>query len=108
MGLPVKHDAAVAGGDTMMPIIRQMHDAEDDRERATILLQVPDIILIKYRSVFEASCSRARFDAGLAFIELRLTAVRAVRNEFGQLPDHLSFAGHKARFVQFAKGVSSP
>lgn len=72
--------------DTQLPIIRQMHDAEDDRARAGILLSVPDLLLAKFATVFDDACRRAAFDAGRDFIVVRLTAMRAVRDETGNLP----------------------
>lgn len=69
--------------DSMLPIIRQMHDADDDRARGRVLLAVSDQVLCKYRDVFEAACRRARFDAGLAFIDVRRAAWCAVRAQDG-------------------------
>jgi len=72
--------------DSMMPILREMHDAPDDRARADILLRVPDTILLKFSPVFEECCRKARFEAGTNFIVLRLVALRAVRDAGGNLP----------------------
>ena len=66
-----------------LPMIRQMHDAADDRGRALILLRVPDAVLAKYRPVFEDACRRAGFDLGLEFIEWRRAAWCAVRGDDG-------------------------
>lgn len=73
--------------DSMLPILRQMHDAETDQERARLLLQCPDAILLKYRSAFEAACLRARFDIGVEFIAWRCVTFHAVRLPDGNLPD---------------------
>lgn len=72
--------------DSMLPILRQMHDAETDQERARLLLQCPDAILLKYRDAFEAACQRARFDAGIVFIAWRRATWHAVRLPDGNLP----------------------
>ncbi|MBI1620137.1 hypothetical protein [Aquamicrobium zhengzhouense] len=69
---------------TLLPIIEQMYQAEDDRARARILLQCPDIILLKYRELFEAACRRAGFDLGLEFIELRRVGWHEVRGPDGR------------------------
>jgi len=72
--------------DTMMPVIRQMLDADGDAVRAGILLSVPDLILAKYAGEFDKACAKGRFDLGREFIVLRLDAMRAVRDEQGLLP----------------------
>lgn len=84
--------------DSMLPLLRQMHDAETDQERARLLLQCPDAILLKYRSAFEAACQRARFDAGVQFITWRYAAWHAVRLPDGNLPDQRA----RVAFATFA------
>ena len=89
--------------DTMLPIIRQMHDAADDRERALVLLSVSDAVLMKYRHVFEAACRRARFDAGVEFVAWRRAAWHAVRGADG-LHKRAEFEAVRAVFAAFAAG----
>ena len=72
--------------DSMLPILRQLLDADGDAVRAGVLLRLPDTILLKYRPAIEKACQRARFDAGLAFLDVRLAALRAVRGADGRLP----------------------
>lgn len=72
--------------DTMLPILRELIDADGDAARAGVLLSLPDTILLKYLPPIEAALKRARFDAGLAFIDVRLSALRAVRGADGRLP----------------------
>ena len=72
--------------DSMVPLLRQMLEADDDRARAGILLRVPDMVLAKYRGGFVAACAKARFDAGEAFIAARIAAMWAVRDGCGRLP----------------------
>lgn len=69
----------------MLPIIRQMHEAADDRARGAILLSVSDAVLMKYRPVFEDACRRARFDLGFEFINWRRASWSAVRGTDGRL-----------------------
>ncbi len=83
--------------DTMLPIIRQMLDAEDDAARARILLNVPDLVLAKYRETFEQACRRARFDAGEEYITVRLATLLAVRDDMGNLPRELALAAKSYR-----------
>jgi hypothetical protein len=89
-------------GDTMLPIIRQMHDAESDQERARILLAVPDAVLRRYREVFEAACLRAGFDLGVSFIEIRRAEWHAVRGPDGRHANPL-FADVRQAFAAFAE-----
>ena len=76
--------------DTMLPIIRQMHDAADDHARAAVLLCVPDSVLLKYRDVFEAACRRAGFNLGLSYIDVRRAAFCAVRGPDGLGAIHIT------------------
>lgn len=92
-------------GDTMLPIIRQMLEADDDQVRARILLRVPDAVLGKFRPVFEQACRRTSFDLGLAFIDIRRAEWNATRGPDGQLTNPL-FAEVRAAFAEFA-GVAS-
>lgn len=68
----------------LLPVIRQMHDADSDRDRARILLQAPDAVLMKYRTVFEDACRRVGFDVGVEYIAVRRAAFHAVRNPDGR------------------------
>ena len=78
--------------DNMLPIIRQMHDADGDAVRARLLLNVPDLILAKYRSVFCGACRRAQFDLGEAYVLLKVDAMQAVRDDLGNLPQDKALA----------------
>lgn len=98
---------------TLLPIIDQMQAAPDDRERARVLLSCPDLILAKYADVFEAACRRAGFEAGAMLVQLRVDALRAVRDEAGLLPariagplDELRTA--LARFAAGPERLASP
>lgn len=70
----------------MRPVIRQMHDASDDRGRAEILLSLPDAVLLKHVDVFAAACHRHGFSVGEDFVTLRHAAMHAVRDQAGLLP----------------------
>lgn len=88
--------------DSMLPIIRQMLDAESDRARAGVLLAVSDQVLMKYRDVFEATCRRAGFDLGVEFIAWRRAAWCAVRQQDGRLKPE--FEDVRVAFARFAAG----
>lgn len=87
--------------DTMLPILRQMHEASDDRERARLLQRCPDLILMKYREAFERACQRVRFDLGLEYISWRRAGWHAVRDENGDLP--AEHAQVRQAFAAFAR-----
>ncbi len=88
--------------DTMLPILRQLREARDDRAFAHLLLKMPDTILLKYQDVIVAMSRRRQFDAGVRFIEFRLTAMRAVRDGRGQLA-----AGLAAGLNQFQDAMAA-
>lgn len=90
--------------DSMLPILRQMHEADGDRERAKLLLACPDMVLIKYCEAFDKACARAQFHAGQDYILRRLTNMRAVRGPDGNLPRGLAqdFDELRTRFAAFA------
>lgn len=88
--------------DSMVPIIRQMHEAETDAVRARLLLNLPDGVLAKYAGVFASACRRARFDAGEEYVALRVAAFAAVRDDCGNLPRLLALSLRDARAAMIA------
>lgn len=66
--------------DTMLPILRTMHDAGTDAERAEILLTCPISIMLKYRQVLEASCERHGFIAGSEYLTCFYAAMHQTRH----------------------------
>lgn len=80
-----------------LPIIRQMHDAADDRARADILLRCPDAVLLKYYEVFCAACTRAKFQLGLDYLASRLGPLLAVRDAHGFLPSEMEATASAVR-----------
>lgn len=93
----------VRASDSMLPIIAQLDDAEDDRARARILLAVPDKVLEwpdTYRQI-EAVCRKAAFDLGLAFIACRRSSWSAVRGPDGQVA---AFEPVRIAFARYAAG----
>lgn len=93
--------------DNMIPIIRQMLNAASHRERARVLLQLPDSILLKYFEVFAKACVAASFEAGAEFIVLRQAACRATRDENGILPAKIyqALESERAAMIRFACGT---
>lgn len=77
-------------GKSRFPILQQILDAPDDQARARLLLSCPDSVLLTYAEAFYAVCAAARFAAGTALIEMRIDAMRAVRDEAGLLPDRVT------------------
>lgn len=88
----------------MLPIIRQMHDADGDRERAKILLACPDLILLKFAGVLDEACQRARFAQGSEYLLSRIATMRAVRGADGLLPADRAadFDAIREKFARFA------
>ena len=66
--------------DTMLPILRAMHDSGTDRGRAEVLLTCPIIIMIKYRHVLIDACERAGFAAGLDYLTCFDAAMHETRH----------------------------
>lgn len=95
--------------DSMIPIIRQLHDADGDQARARILLIMPDTILLKYAGTIGEACQRAGFDAGCEYVLRRVTLMRAVRGKDGLLPPPLAdeFSDFRQAFATFANGRAS-
>ncbi|QPC87399.1 hypothetical protein GA830_12100 [Mesorhizobium sp. NBSH29] len=92
--------------DTRLPIIRQMMDADSDRDRAQVLLQVPDAVLMKYRTVFEEACQRSGFAQGQFYIDIRRACWHAVRAPDGLLRDPM-FDQARSAFAAFAMGAGA-
>lgn len=88
---------------TLLPIIRQMHEAADDRARARVLLAASDLVLMRHREVFEQACARAQFDVGLHYIDVRRASWHAVRGNDGQHKNPL-FEDMRQAMADFASG----
>ena len=82
--------------DTMMPVIRQMLDADGDAVRAGILLSTPVAVLLRYREQFERACRLGRFDEGGEYLALLRIAQDSVRHD-GLLPAPLAAEMERAR-----------
>ncbi len=92
----------------MLPIIRQLHDADGDAARARVLLAMPDVLILKYARTLAEACEKSRFHGGAEFVLRRVTAMRATRTAEGLLPAHLAddFEQFRAAFAAFARGES--
>lgn len=73
--------------DSVLHILEQLQDAAGNRERARILLRVPDAIMIAYGGHFGEECRRRTFEAGWEFCTIRWALMSAVRDEHGLLPE---------------------
>lgn len=91
--------------DTMLPMLRQMLDADGDGERATILLSAPTRILLRWRVEFDKCCRKAQFEEGADYLALLDAAADATRQD-GLLPEPLRVAmgAARLRLVAIAKG----
>ncbi|MBN9242448.1 MAG: hypothetical protein J0I98_06620 [Mesorhizobium sp.] len=92
--------------DAMIPIIRQLHDADGDRARACVLLVMPDSILLKFAGTIGEACQRAGFQAGAEYVLRRVTLMRATRDRQGMIPGALvlDFDTYREAFAAFANG----
>ncbi|MEQ9247048.1 MAG: hypothetical protein RLO21_13755 [Nitratireductor sp.] len=98
---------------TLLPIVEQMRDADDDRARAALLLRCPDRVLLEHGEEICTACRRAHFEPGEVFVLLRTTALQAVRHSNGELPDNLArpleqYREAMARFVARGVGKHEP
>ncbi|TIV00204.1 MAG: hypothetical protein E5W09_06300 [Mesorhizobium sp.] len=93
--------------DSMLPILRQLHDADGDRARADTLLRMPDSVILKYHDVIDGACRRAGFDAGSKFLAVRVSLALAVRDGAGNPPHDLAKMGEQFRIgmAEFAAGA---
>lgn len=83
--------------DSMLPILRQLHDADGDRSRADTLLRMPDSVMLKYHEVIEGACRRAGFEAGWNFVAVRVSLCLAVRDGAGRAPAELEIVAEQFR-----------
>ena len=94
--------------DTMLPMLRQMLDADGDAVRAGILLSAPTRILLRWRVEFDKGCRKARFEEGEDYLALLDAAASATRID-GLLPPplQLSLETARQRLVVVAEGEQS-
>jgi len=92
--------------DAMIPIIRQLHDADGDQARARLLLVMPDSLLLKFAGTIGDACQRAGFHAGAEYVLRRVTLMRATRDRQGRIPAVLAddFDSYRTAFAAFANG----
>ncbi len=92
--------------DTMLPLLRQLHEAEGDQARADILSRMPDSVMLKYRAAIVESCRCASFEVGLAFVDLRTSILLSVRDADGRAPADLCDIADRCRasLAAFVRG----
>jgi hypothetical protein len=90
----------------MIPIIRQLHDADGDQARARVLLSMSDAILLKYAGTIGGACERVQFSAGAEYVLRRVVIMRATRGADGLLPAPIAgdFEEFRVAFASFARG----
>lgn len=67
-------------------ITRQILRANDDAQRASILLSIPDLVLVNRADELKEACGACQFADGVTFIDVRVAATCANRDEKGLLP----------------------
>lgn len=95
--------------DSMIPIIRQLHDADGDQARARVLLAMSDAILLKYAGTIGEACERVQFAPGAEYVLRRVTVMKAVRDADGLLPAPIAadFTTFRMAFATFSRGGSA-
>lgn len=92
--------------DSMIPIIRQLHDADGDRARARVLLAMPDSVMLKFAGTVAEACRRAGFEGGSEYVIRRVALMLATRDREGSIPAPLAddFETFRIAFAAFANG----
>jgi len=67
-------------------ITRQILRADDDAQRAGILLRIPDLVIAGRDKELIEACQACQFADGAAYVTVRAAVVSATRDETGQLP----------------------
>lgn len=94
----------------VLHIIGQLQDAATNRDRAAILMRVPDAIVDAYADPFARECRRFGFEAGAEFVTMRRAILHMVRDEHGLLPQLAATSLEQARIAlsHFAAGADVP
>lgn len=71
--------------DDLLPIIEGLRDATDDGARADMLLRMPLEILLKRELQIRAELERLKFQPGLDWLAIEISALRRTRSEYGEL-----------------------
>lgn len=66
----------------MLPILRQMHEA-DARGQAALLLIMPQAIILKHAEVLKAATARTGLHAASAYVDAWVAAMQATRSQTG-------------------------
>ena len=85
-----------------LPIVAQIRNAADHRERAALLLQCPDAAFLACVAQLADACRDCGFVTGAKFVDLRFGALNAVRDAQGLPPAWYREA--RAAFASFAAG----
>ena len=71
--------------DDLLPIIEGLRDATNDGARADMLLRMPLEILLKRELQIRAELTRLKFQPGLDWLAIEISALRRTRSEYGEL-----------------------
>jgi hypothetical protein len=72
------------------PIVDQLRDATSNGERAGLLLQVPDAVVLEYDQQIIGMLIRHQLWSGIGFVKCRIAALLRVRDAHGFLPGDLA------------------
>lgn len=88
-GLPMVR-GLLPGQENLFPPAAHLLNAEDDKARCRIVLQLPDALVVSHGLHMERACREAGFALGTQFLAVRQAALSARRDTNGALPKALS------------------
>lgn len=80
----------IVAHDQNFPVVNQILTAKSHHERARILLQLSDVVLLAEHSALERACTVVKFPAGKEFIVWRINALCRTRDVHGLLPQTIA------------------
>lgn len=94
--------------DPLMPLARRLLSAGSNRDRAGMLLRVPDAVVLEQADALAEACRQAGFHPGADFITLRGVELHRVRDIHGMLPEAGAavLEGYRVSLSRFVAGAS--
>ncbi|MBZ9985688.1 hypothetical protein LB572_01110 [Mesorhizobium sp. BH1-1-5] len=84
--------------ESLDPHVRAMRDAEDDAERANVLLTAPVFTLMRWRATFVTYCRRAAFRDGEHYLNMLADTLSKERHR-GNLGGTMPMSGATATLL---------
>jgi len=94
------------GQEHMFPPAAHILNAENNRDRAAMLVRLPDGLVVTHGGLLVRACEQAGFSAGANYLHVRLAALLARREADGRLP---AMVAAQLRFwTDFMAGGAGP